>query len=72
MRRRQKQLFKNRSRRNIYENEERLHIVSYRFTFFHNPKLLSSEYFQRTMAIMQKMVDYIASIKPEERDDSEH
>ena len=48
------------------------HIVSYRFTFFHNPKLLSSEYFQRTMAIMQKMVDYIASIKPEERDDSEH
>ena len=48
------------------------HIVSYKFTFYHNPKLLSSVYFERTMAVMQKMVDYIASIKPEECDTSEH
>lgn len=48
------------------------HIVSYQFTFFNNPRLLSSEYFQRTMAVMQKMVDYIANIKPEECDASEH
>ncbi len=46
------------------------HIVSYKFTFFHNPKLLSAEYFQRTMAVMQKMIDYIASIKPEECDET--
>lgn len=48
------------------ERDVENHIVSYKFTFLHNPKLLSSEYFQRTMAVMQKMVDYIASIKPEE------
>lgn len=48
------------------EGDVENHIVSYKFTFFHNPKLLSAEYFQRTMGIMQKMLDYIASIKPEE------
>ncbi len=54
------------------EGDVESHIVSYQFTFINNPRLLSSEYFQRTMAVMQKMVDYIASIKPEECDASEH
>ncbi len=52
------------------EGDVESHIVSYQFTFFNNPRLLSSEYFQRTMTIMQKMVDYIASIKPEECDEA--
>lgn len=52
------------------EGDVESHIVSYQFTFINNPRLLSSEYFQRTMAVMQKMVDYIASIKPEECDEA--
>lgn len=53
----------------IFEELEeaiKMHIKTYTFTFDSFPTLLKSEYFPRTMEIMQKMVDYIDSIRPEE------
>ena len=48
------------------EEAIKMHIETYKFTFHVQPMLLKSEYFSRTMEIMQKMVDYIDSIRPEE------
>ena len=48
------------------EEAIKMHIKTYKFTFDSYPTLLKSEYFSRTMEIMQKMVDYIDSIRPEE------
>lgn len=48
------------------EEAIKMHIETYKFTFDVQPMLLKSEYFSRTMEIMQKMVDYIDSIRPEE------
>ena len=50
----------------------RMHIQTYETFFVDASTFLKPENFSRTMAIMQKMVDYIASIKPEECDVSEH
>lgn len=51
---------------NELEEAIKMHIKTYKFTFDSYPTLLKSEYFSRTMEIMQKMVDYIDSIRPEE------
>lgn len=50
----------------------KMHIQTYETFFVDESIFLKPENFSRTMAIMQQMIDYIASIKPEECDDSEH
>ena len=48
------------------------HIQTYETFFVDEAIFLKPENFSRTMAIMQQMIDYIASIKTEECDVSEH
>lgn len=50
----------------------KMHIQTYETFFVDESIFLKPENFSKTMAIMQKMVDYIASIKPKECDVSEH
>ena len=50
----------------------KMHIQTYETFFVDESIFLKPENFSKTMAIMQQMIDYIASIKPEECDDSEH
>ncbi len=48
----------------------KMHIETYKTFFVDDAIFLKPDNFSRTMAIMQKMVDYIASIKPEECDET--
>lgn len=50
----------------------KMHIQTYETFFVDESIFLKPENFSKTMAIMQKMVEYIASIKPKESDVSEH
>lgn len=59
----------------VFESVEEtieMHITTYETFFINHPMLLKPGNFQKTMELMQKMVDYIASIKSEESDASEH